>query len=67
MNNARSMAWSNGQLVVENGELVELKVKVVTHVELVEMLVELVKLVVKGRTVRKWSDLVLSEPALLVQ
>ena len=52
LNNARSMAWSNGQLVVENGELVELKVKVVTHVELVEMLVELVKLVVKGRTVR---------------
>ena len=58
LNNARSMAWSNGQLVVENGELVELKVKVVTHVELVEMLVELVKLVVKGRTVRNgrtWS------------
>ena len=58
LNNARSVAWSNGQLVVENGELVELKVKVVTHVELVEMLVELVKLVVKGRTVRNgrtWS------------
>ena len=58
MNNARCMAWSNGQLVVENGELVELKVKVVTHVELVEMLVKLVKPVVKGRTVRNgrtWS------------
>ena len=58
LNNARSMAWSNGQLVVENGELVELKVKVVTHVVLVKVLVKLVKPEVKGRTVRNgrtWS------------